>query len=34
MAHGWAVPDSRVYDELGAERHWKRLLTFFDETLR
>jgi len=34
MAHGWAVPDSRVYDERGAERHWKRLLTFFDETLR
>ncbi|MBM6579199.1 dienelactone hydrolase family protein [Microvirga sp. BT689] len=34
MAHGWAVPDSKVYDERGAERHWKRLLTFFDETLR
>jgi carboxymethylenebutenolidase len=34
MAHGWAVPDSRVYDERGAERHWKRLLTFFDEALR
>ena len=34
MAHGWAVPDSRVHDERGAERHWKRLLTFFDETLR
>ena len=34
MAHGWAVPDSRVYDESGAERHWKRLLTFFDEALR
>ncbi|MEE1655939.1 dienelactone hydrolase family protein [Microvirga sp. CF3062] len=34
MAHGWAVPDSRVYDARGAERHWKRLLTFFDETLR
>jgi carboxymethylenebutenolidase len=34
MAHGWAVPDSRVYDERGAARHWRRLLTFFDETLR
>jgi carboxymethylenebutenolidase len=34
MAHGWAVPDNRVYDERGAERHWKRLLTFFDETMR
>lgn len=34
MAHGWAVPDHSVYDERGAERHWKRLLTLFDETLR
>ncbi|KFG68021.1 dienelactone hydrolase family protein [Microvirga sp. BSC39] len=34
MAHGWAVSDNRVYDERGAERHWKRLLTLFDETLR
>lgn len=34
MAHGWAVPDNRVYDERGAERHWKRLLTLLDETLR
>ena len=34
MAHGWAVPDSSVYDERGAERHWKRLLTLFEETLR
>ena len=34
MEHGWAVPDHRVYDERGAERHWTRLLTFFDETLR
>jgi carboxymethylenebutenolidase len=34
MAHGWAVSDHSVYDERGAERHWKRLLTFFDETLR
>jgi carboxymethylenebutenolidase len=34
MAHGWAVSDHNVYDERGAERHWKRLLTFFEETLR
>ena len=33
MAHGWAVPDHGVYDERGAERHWKRLLTLFEETL-
>jgi carboxymethylenebutenolidase len=34
MAHGWAVPDHSVYDEIGAERHWKRLLTLFEETLQ
>ncbi len=33
-AHGWAVPDHGVYDEAGAERHWKRLITLFSETLR
>lgn len=33
MAHGWAVDDHRVYDRVGAERHWKRLLTLFGETL-
>jgi carboxymethylenebutenolidase len=33
MAHGWAVSDHGVYDERGAERHWKRLLAFFAETL-
>lgn len=33
MAHGWCVPDHGVYDEKGAERHWKRLTTFFGETL-
>lgn len=32
-AHGWAVPDHGVYDEEGAERHWKRLITLFGETL-
>lgn len=34
MQHGWCVPDHGVYDEAGAERHWKRLVTFFDETLK
>ena len=33
MAHGWCVPDHGVYDEKGAERHWKRLTEFFAETL-
>lgn len=33
-AHGWAVPDHSVYDQAGAERHWKRLETLFAETLR
>ena len=32
--HGWCVPDHTVYDEEGAERHWKRLLTLFEETLK
>ncbi len=31
--HGWCVPDHGVYDAEGAERHWKRLTTFFAETL-
>ena len=33
MQHGWAVSDHSVYDEAGAERHWKRLTKFFGETL-
>jgi carboxymethylenebutenolidase len=33
MQHGWAMSDHSVYDEAGAERHWKRLTTFFAETL-
>lgn len=33
MAHGWCVADHSVYDEGGAERHWRRLLTFLDEAL-
>ncbi|WP_448113204.1 dienelactone hydrolase family protein [Mesorhizobium amorphae] len=34
MQHGWCVPDHSVYDTAGAERHWKRLIDFFGETLR
>jgi carboxymethylenebutenolidase len=33
MAHGWTVPDHSVYNAAGSERHWKRLLEFFGETL-
>lgn len=33
VKHGWCVPDHNVYDEAGAERHWKRLATLFGETL-
>ncbi len=32
-AHGWCVPDHAVFDSAGAERHWRRLLTFFEESL-
>lgn len=31
--HGWCVPDHPVFDEAGAERHWKRLITLLDETV-
>lgn len=32
--HGWTIPDHEgVYNEKAAERHWKRLLDFFGETL-
>ena len=34
MRHGWAVPDHGVFDADGAERHWRRLTTFFGEALR
>jgi carboxymethylenebutenolidase len=34
MTHGWTVPGREgVYDETGAARHWKRLLTLFEESL-
>jgi len=32
-AHGWCVPDHSIYDEEGAERHWRRLETLYGETL-
>lgn len=31
--HGWCVPDHRVFNPAGAERHWKRLAVFLEETL-
>ena len=34
VGHGWVIPDHGAYDEKGAERHWKRLVTFFDENLK
>lgn len=34
MRHGWAVSDHGVYDVKGADRHWKRLLTLFEEALQ
>ncbi|PLP60560.1 dienelactone hydrolase family protein [Mesorhizobium loti] len=33
MQHGWCVSDHSVFDAAGAERHWKRLIDFFGETL-
>jgi carboxymethylenebutenolidase len=33
MVHGWTVPDHNAFDARGAERHWKRLLDTFAETL-
>ena len=33
MEHGWCVPDGRAFDPKGAERHWTRLLTLFNEML-
>jgi carboxymethylenebutenolidase len=31
--HGWCPPDSRVYNDVQAERAWSRLLVLFKETL-
>ncbi len=33
MHHGWTIPDHSVYNAVGAERHWKRVLTLFAEAL-
>lgn len=34
VSHGWCIPDHGVYDERGAERHWRRITTLFAETLK
>jgi carboxymethylenebutenolidase len=31
--HGYAPPDMPVYNEAAAERHWREMLSLFDETL-
>ncbi|MFK7894705.1 MAG: dienelactone hydrolase family protein [Myxococcota bacterium] len=31
--HGWCPPDSRVYNEVQAERAWERLLALFENAL-
>ncbi len=31
--HGWCPPDSRVYNEVQAERAWARMLALFDRAL-
>ena len=31
--HGWTMPDTPIYDEAAAERHWRELFTLFGETL-
>jgi carboxymethylenebutenolidase len=32
--HGYAPPDMPAYNEEAAERHWREMLTLFDETLK
>jgi carboxymethylenebutenolidase len=32
--HGWTQPDTPVYDEASAERHWMRMLDLFGRVLR
>ena len=32
-AHGWCPPDSRVYNELQAEKAWSRLLALYGKAL-
>ena len=31
--HGWCPPDSRVHNEIQAERAWSRLLDLFEREL-
>jgi carboxymethylenebutenolidase len=33
-AHGWTMTDFPVYNAPAAQRHWKRLISLFNETLR
>lgn len=33
MEHGWCMPDHRVFNAVGAERHWKRLTVFLKEAM-
>jgi carboxymethylenebutenolidase len=33
-AHGWTMKDFPIYDAPAAERHWKELLSLFEESLR
>lgn len=32
--HGWVPSDTPVHDPAAAERHWERLFSLFDETLK
>jgi carboxymethylenebutenolidase len=34
VSHGFCVPDTPIYDEAAAEKHWERLLALYAETLR
>jgi carboxymethylenebutenolidase len=32
--HGYVMPDTPVYDEAAAERHWRELTALFEDTLK
>ncbi|MEI9963604.1 MAG: dienelactone hydrolase family protein [Caulobacteraceae bacterium] len=32
--HGFVMPDTQVYDEAAAERHWSELIDLFDQVLK
>jgi carboxymethylenebutenolidase len=34
VQHGFAAPDTPVYDRAASERHWERIVSLFGETLR